>query len=147
MSSKSKKETNYKELFGNMKYAELRAWSKDHDEEWNTDIPAWSDSYLEALEKTAKVEFPTMSLLELIPIWETMEEGEYETTGKLCMEYMQRSEPFAYLRDQFQESQEELKKITISLSVLLKETEKEQIPFENRANITPAQLSRLKGGL
>ena len=147
MSSKSKKETNYKELFGDMKYAELRAWSKDHDEEWNIDIPAWSDSYFEALEKAADDEFPTMSLLELIPIWETMEEGEYETTGKLCFEYMQRSEPIAYLRDQFQESQEELKKITISLGVLLKETEKDQIPFENRANITPAQLSRLKGGL
>ena len=147
MSSKSKKETNYKELFGDMKYVELRAWSKDHDEDWNTDIPTWSDPYFEALEKTAKVEFPNMSLLELIPIWEKMEEGEYETTGKLCLEYMQRSEPIAYLRDQIKELQEELKKITISLGVLLKETEKDQIPFENRANITPAQLSRLKGGL
>ena len=147
MSSSSKKETNYKELFGGMKYVELRAWSKDHDEDWNKDIPVWSDPYYNALEKAAKKEFPEMSLLELIPIWESMDEGEFETTGKLCRDAMQQSKPFGDIRDQIYELQSDLKRIQTSVAVLLKETEKDLIPFENRANITPAQLSRLKGGL
>ena len=147
MSSSSKKETNYTELFGNMTYAELKAWSKDHDDDWNKDTPEWASQYWESLEDAAKREFPKMSLLELIPIWEKMEDGEYETTGDLCHEYMLRSEPFVYLRNKIDEHLGFIEKIQKSVEVLLKEDEKDQIPFEKRANITPAQLSRLKGGL
>ena len=147
MSSSSKKEINYKELFGNMTYAELKAWSTDHDDEWKIDVPEWAGQYWQSLEDAAKREFPKMSLLELIPIWEAMEEGEYETTGNLCHEYMIRAEPFVYLRDKIDEHLGFIKKIQKSVEVLLKETESQQIPYEKRANITPAQLSRLKGGL
>jgi len=147
MSSSSKKETNYKELFGNMTYAELKAWATAHDDEWSEDTPEWADQYWKSLEQAAKREFPKMSLLELIPIWEAMEEGEYETTGNLCHEYMMRSEPFIYLKNKSDEQLGFIEKIQKSVEVLLKETESQQIPYEKRANITPAQLSRLKGGL
>ena len=130
-----------------MTYAELKAWATAHDDEWSEGVPEWADQYWNSLEEVAKREFPKMSILELIPIWEKMEEGEYETTGDLCMEYMLRSEPFVYLRDKIDEHLGFIEKIQKSVEVLLKETEKDQIPFEKRANITPAQLSRLKEGL
>jgi len=147
MSSSSKKEIDYKELFGDMTYAELKAWEKDHDDEWNKDVPKWADQYWLSLEEAADREFPAMSLLELIPIWEKMGEGEYETAGDICLEYMRRSEPFASFRDEVGELQSAIKRIQMSVEVLLKEEETNQVPFEKRANITPAQLSRLKGGL
>ena len=147
MSSSSKKETNYKELFGDMTYAELVKWSKDHDKDWDRDVPKWSSPFETALTQKAEKEFPEMNLLELILIWEKITEWHYGIVGDLCHKQMMRQEPIISVRDSIDELKQSIDQIQKSVEVLLKEEETNQVPIEKRANITPAQLSRLKGGL
>ena len=129
------------DMFGNMTYAELKKWSQDHDDEWESGIPDWSDNYWKSLERAAKKEFPTMNLMQLIEIWMDMEEGEFDTTGDFCMDAMLGQEPIAHILEKIKEQNDLITKLQISLEVLLKQHEQEP------ANIKVGQLNRLKGGL
>ena len=132
---------NKKTEFGNMTYAELRKWWQDHDDEWSSGIPDWSDDYFISLERTAKKEFPSMNLMQLNEIWETMEEGEYETIGDICLIEMMNQEPIISLKDRIDEQNDLIAKLQTTIEVLLKQHENEP------ATIKVGQLNRLKGGI
>ena len=140
----SSKETNYKELFANMTLAKLMKWEKEHESDWDKDDPKWSMAHEHALMTAGRKEFPKMNLMQLIEFYGPLEGGNLSI---LCIEWMLEQEPIRSLNEMIDEQRQHIDKIEKSLKVLLKETEAEQIPHDKRANITPAQLSRLKGGL
>jgi len=127
--------------FGNMTYAELKKWSKDHDDEWNSGIPDWGDDYFEALGSAAKKEFPMMTLAQLNEIWVNMDESEYDTAGDICHAQMMQQEPIISLLDKIKDQNLLIAKLQMSIEVLLKQHEDEP------ANIKVGQLNRLKGGI
>jgi len=111
-------------------------WNKD----WSKEEPELdNDTLMREWESAVPEKIRCASELEILQFLHELREVDYlDVIGKA--------------RDGLRESivwelTEKLGRVEKSLKVLLKETEAEQIPHDKRANITPAQLSRLKGGL
>ena len=100
----SSKKTNYVEKFRTMTFTDIRKFLKDNVKDWEQpNGPERDKAIWPALEASAEREFPKLNLMQLIEIWQSLEEGEYESVGTLCHDYMKRQEPICSIVENIDE--------------------------------------------
>lgn len=133
--------TDFEKEFSKMSLEQLVTFCEEHNDDWDTDVPKWTDPMERHLKRALKQERLDMTLHDLEVLDLRMAKIGLEYLDRPLREAMDHTRALGYLWDTINELKSDIDRIRISVKMLLKEDENE------RANITRGKLNKVLGGI